>query len=190
MKTALIYTGELRTWNRCRENQEQNLIRPEHELFWHTYEDPQYRGRWVPISNDYCPPGETPYHANKIPETIPERVLNMWHNIFVHWALTPHRYDCYVRARPDIRFDGVVELNNEPGVVYIPVGNDFRGGVNDQFAFGGYAEMKCYFELYLNFKKMFSDGLIFHPEYYLKQHLERKGIRIERVPVHQSILRP
>ena len=185
MNAALIYTGELRTWKQCRENQEQNLIRTEHALYWHTYENPEYRGRWIPIEQTYYPPKETPYHAHKQPETIPDRVLNMWHNIFVHWSLVPKQFDCYVRARPDIRFDGPVELNNEPGVVYIPHGNDFRGGVNDQFAFGGYEEMRCYFELYLQFRQMFAEGLIFHPEYYLHQHLTRCGLEIRRVPVHQ-----
>lgn len=189
--TAIIYNGFLRTWEKCRENQEKNLFTGNEDLYWFTYEDPGYRGQFVRCPYwPYPAPDPHPYDVNKEPETTVYQTLNMWHNIFLSFCLVPKGYDVYVKCRPDIQFDGKIDLKAEPGVCYIPEGNDFRGGVNDQFAYGCYDVMKVYYYLYLSYKEYFNQGIKFHPEAYLKHHLTVNNIRIERVKPSQWILRP
>jgi len=190
-KIAVINTGFLRTWDKCRENHERNLYTPDTDLFWFTFEDPCYRGQFLRVPYIWYPaPDAHPYDVNKEPETGVYQALNMWHNIFVSFCLAPKGYDVYVRCRPDILFSDRLELQVQANTVYIPEGNDFRGGVNDQFAYGDYETMKIYFSLYLSYKEYFNAGVKFHPEAYLRHHMEVNGIRIERIKTTQWILRP
>jgi hypothetical protein len=189
-RVAVIYAGELRTWEKVKSNQEENLLNLyDCDLFWYTYENPNYRGTFVPITKTRWPPEDTPYHANKIPEAAPDRTLNMWHNLFIAFSLVPDTYDYYVKCRTDIRFDGRIVLENSPGKVYIPNHSDFRDGVNDQFAYGCHKSIRDYVELYLHFKDYYAQGIAFHSEYYLKHHLLTQGIEIVRTPVRQHIVR-
>lgn len=192
MTAAIIYTGFLRTWESCLLNQQENLIKHyDCQNYFYTFEDPNYGGQFVRIPHSYYPalqPHE--YDSNKQPETTIYNTLNMWHNLFVSFSLVPKGFDCYVRNRPDIKFSGKVELNNEPNTIYIPDCNDFRGGINDQFAYGCYDVMKIYFSLYLHYKDYYNQGVKFHPEGYLLHHLQVNGIKIVRTNINQAILRP
>ena len=200
MKTAIINTGYLRTAEKCRANQWANLLEGvDFDEYYFTHEKitflhPDRMGnvfqKQIPYNFYPTLPTPHPYYANKAPETEPCNVLNMWHNLFISFCLVPNTYDCYVRNRPDIQFSGRVHLENEPGKVYIPHGNDYREGINDQFAFGCYESMRVYFSLYLYHERYFNQGVMFHPEGYLKHHLEQNGIEIVRVNPTQAILRP
>jgi hypothetical protein len=200
MKTAVINTGYLRTAEKCRANQWGNLLsRYNCDEYYYTHEPPEYIGADLSgsvsikqIPYNFYPTLPTPhrYYENKAPETEPCNVLNMWHNLFISFCLVPNTYDCYVRNRPDIQFNGAVHLNNEPGKVYIPHGNDYRDGINDQFAYGCYESMRVYFSLYLFHERYFNQGVMFHPEGYLNHHLKENGIEIVRVDPTQWILRP
>jgi len=196
MRVAIINTGYLRTANKCRDNQRANLLdRYDCDEYYYTHELPDHwreAEKFVQIPYNFYPTIPTPhrYYENKAPETEPCNVLNMWHNLFISFCLVPNTYDCYVRNRPDIQFNGAVHLENEPGKVYIPHGNDFREGINDQFAYGCYESMRVYFSLYLFHERYFNQGVMFHPEGYLNHHLKENGIEIVRVDPTQWILRP
>jgi len=199
MKVAIINTGYLRTAEKCRANQWDNLLKGNYfGEYFYTHEYPEYIGEngnlcgFEQIPYNFYPTIPTPhaYYANKAPETEPCNVLNMWHNLFISFCLVPNTYDCYVRNRPDIQFSGAVHLDNEPGKIYIPHGNDFREGINDQFAYGCYESMRVYFTLYLYHERYFNQGVMFHPEGYLNHHLKENGIEVVRVDPTQWILRP
>lgn len=133
------------------------------------------------------------YNSNKAPETVVAGVFNQWHNMYCAFAHAPLEYDVYVRMRYDIKFDRQIHFENyemRDDVIYITSGNDYRDGINDQFAFGSYNVMKVYYSIIHNHSIFWNQGKYFHPETYVKLNLEHHGIRIERIPQTNYIVRP
>lgn len=198
MRVCIIYTGHLRTWEKCKANHYANLGINDHDLWWHTYENPgpMLRARvdcmswWTPIPCEYHYIIDHPYNAHRRPEISIGNTLNQWHNNFIGFCIVPADYDVYVRCRPDILLSGPVSLSIGDGnTVFIPSGNDYYNGINDQFAYGSYKAMKAYYSVYLNHAALFASGLIFHTEEYVTENIKRQGVRIERIPVTNEILR-
>lgn len=182
----MIYSGWLRTWDQCRQNHA-DCLTPAPVCTIH-YDERNFTMNpfdWEEFAH---------YRENKAPETEPGNTVNMWHNMYCAFELAPRGYDCYVRNRPDILIHGHIDFSRfdlRDDVVYIPVGNDYWEGVNDQFAFGSYKAMEAYHNVYLDHEKHFSSGKMFHSESYLKHTLDMRGIRIERIQdVSNTILRP
>lgn len=196
MKIALIYSGHLRTWEQCQENHRTMLWDKHCEKFFFTYDDPGYPFIQIPEVSYYHPiyDKDHPFHANKRPETTIHNTLNQWHNNFIAWAVVPKTFDIYVRVRPDIRFDDPIYLRNyTPDVlgqktIHICEGNDY-GGVNDQFAFGDYAAMRVFYDVYLNHAKLWQEGKEFHSEGMQMENLLKEGVTINRLPAKQHIVR-
>jgi hypothetical protein len=195
VRVAIIYTGHLRTWEKCRKNHEVNLWTDDADLFFHTYDEPFIDlgapGDWTPIPGEYHYIIDHPYNARRRPEISIGNTLNQWHNNFIGFCIAPKGYDVYVRCRPDIIFSGHIDLNQDlsGNKIYIPSGQDYYSGFNDQFAFGNYETMKAYYSVYLNHGKMFEDGLIFHTEEYVTENMKRCGLNIIRLPITNQILR-
>lgn len=183
MNVCLTYSGYTRTWAQCRPNHEANLSpAPRHAVHYNETEH-----NLVAYERD-----EWGYSANKAPETWPENTMNMWHNMYYAFLLAPMGMDVYVRIRYDIFLEGAVDFSQyeyPDDRVYIPIGNDFRDGVNDQFAFGSYAAMTRYFRIYLDHWLYFKEGKQFHSESYLKYNLDFHGVAIERLPFSNRIVR-
>jgi hypothetical protein len=195
VRVAIIYTGHLRTWEKCRKNHDVNLWTDDADLFFHTYDEPFIDlgapGQWTPIPCEYHYIIDHPYNARRRPEISIGNTLNQWHNNFIGFCIAPKGYDVYVRCRPDIIFSGHIDLNQDlsGNKIYIPTGQDYYTGINDQFAFGNYETMKAYYSVYLNHGKMFEDGLIFHTEEYVTENMKRCGLNIIRLPITNQIIR-
>jgi hypothetical protein len=108
--------------------------------------------------------------------------------MFIAFNIAP-KNEIVVRSRPDIRLLGELNLTCQPNEIYIPGGNDFRDGINDQFAYGNYEEMKKYFSLYLHWKEYYREGHYLHSEGMLKTHLERMGLTVVRLDWSNEIIR-
>jgi hypothetical protein len=194
MKIAIIYSGHIRTWEQCKTNHENNLATNDCDLYFYTYTHPDnttYK-QFIQIPGTYYDGVIHDYDSNKNPVTSTDNTIQSWHNLFVSFCLVPMGYDVYVKSRCDITFSGKIDFSSYPiidDVVYVPVGNDYCGGVNDQFAFGNYMSMKKYYSVYLEHYKMFQDGLTFHTEFYVTKNLERKGVKIIRIPITNYIQR-
>ena len=94
-------------------------------------------------------------------------------------------YDLIIRTRTDFKFytsvflDGI-DFNNE---IFLPYGNDHRGGYNDRFAIGNRNLMDQYmnrFDFWVNKQDHIKDYST-HAEVNLKQFLEEKKININRI---------
>jgi hypothetical protein len=184
MTAALIYTGHTRTWERCKNNHEQNIICDNKEVFFNVCE------KIIPYEF-YTLNGHA-YDQNRRGETTVASTLNQWHNNFIGFCLVPRGFDVYVRIRPDITLREPIDLRNydySGRTVYIPHGHNYHAGVNDQVAWGNHDVMKVYYSVYLTHSDLFRDGVIFHTETYLTEHLKRSGIDIVRVPVDNDIIR-
>jgi hypothetical protein len=210
LKIALIYTGQLRTWELCRHNHAENIYTKDCSMYWHTYEEPDvktvmssdnlekysidgFRWHFVKVPEPFYPDPfkEHKYAARKRPETSVYQTLGQWHTNFIGFCLVPRGYDVYVRIRPDIKFNGRLDFTQYDYTgnnIYIPEGNDY-GGVNDQFAFGNYDVMKAYYSVYLNCHQLWEDGVEFHSEGMQQSNLNRQQINIVRMNPQVNILR-
>jgi len=186
MKVCLIYSGWLRTYDRCRQNHADNLVIPGDVC---VVDYNETHGDMRPFAREDW----EHYYQNKAGETQPENTLNMWYNMWRAWEQTPKDLDCYVRCRYDITFSGPIRFEDyemKPNTVYIPTHGDYREGVNDQFAFGSRDSMEAYFSVYLDHGEHFAAGKMFHSESYLKHTLDKRGINIVRIPQTNMIVRP
>jgi hypothetical protein len=86
-------------------------------------------------------------------------------------------YDYVIRSRTDLLFYDTPTLTEAVGTM----AENAHGGLNDMFAVGSLTNMNTYATCYLNLRNLFDSGCNFHPESFLKKHLE-----INSVP-HQHI---
>jgi len=176
--TCFIYSGWLRTWEYCQKNHAEMLPAPDHVVHYNeSNQDILF------YKSDIWG-----YNKNKVPENIPVNTMCMWRNMYKAFHQAPKDYDVYVRNRYDICFNEPIhEFKVEPNTVYIPQGQDYRDGINDQFAYGDRNAMEMYFNVYINAAMFFGRGVPFHSETYMKLNLNHYGLRIVRIPQTQSI---
>lgn len=184
MTVCQIYSGWLRTWEQCKANHTEKL-HPQADYTVHYNETTPFAHE--PFTEDIWG-----YYANKAPENQTWNTMNMWRAMYTAWQKAPEGFDCYVRNRYDIVFEGDINFDQfqmRDDVVYIPMGSDYRDGVNDQFAFGSRKAMEAYYSVYLHHGTHFAAGKYFHSESYLKHTLDMLRIGIVRVPVINRIVR-
>ncbi len=191
MRIALIYTGYLRSWEQCRGTQ-LNLYTGETDLFFYTYEKPEWgendfikpKTIHIPIHEPFFPDPfkEHKYSSRRVPENTVYQSLNQFHNNLISFCLAPLGYDVYVRIRPDLKFESKLDFSKydcSGNTIYIPEGNDF-GGICDQFAFGNREVMKKYYSLYFTCHELWESGAIWHSEGLQLANLNREGVNIVR----------
>lgn len=181
-----LYTGLLSYWQRCEENHDANC--PGSRFFYTDLEPENPAHVWVECSPVFYSiyDKNAELYPRKAPETSVQNCWNMWHNIHTGFNLLPTDADIYVRNRTDIVLSGPCNFDQYDATrraVFIPSGNDYWYGINDQFAFGSYEVMKEYCSLYLHVQDYYDEGALFHPESMLKYHLDKCGIEIIRLPI-------
>ena len=102
-------------------------------------------------------------------------------------------YDILIRTRADFKFYTPLYLNgiNFDNEIFIPYGNDYRGGYNDRFAIGNRDLMNQYmnrFNFWMN-KQDHIEGYSTHAELNLKQFLDERKININRIPFSYCLRR-
>jgi len=112
-------------------------------------------------------------------------------------AETGVRYDWVIRCRPDLLFlnpvRGIEAAN--PQYIYLPDFHRFDGE-NDRFAFGNPFHMDIYFNKYNCLQDSVRDTLKHEnakplsAEMFTRQHLQRNGVPIRRIPVRFNRVRP
>jgi hypothetical protein len=69
----------------------------------------------------------------------------------------------------------------EKNSVYIPEGNDWLSGLNDQMAIGQRDTMKKFMDVYSNIRRIYLETSIeFHPELYVRLTTRLQNIRVIR----------
>lgn len=185
----IIYSGFLRTWDRCSLNHDGCLGTEAPRLFYTSTAPTSIESTHVQMQ-DQLMEYDVVLDTNRAPETSVINTLNQWRNRMAAFELVENVHPFYAIVRTDIVFSSpIIQFDPAPGRVYIPFGNDYRGGVNDQFAFGTYSVMQRYCNLYDHYRTYFDQGLVFHPESYLSHHLKLAEIEIVRLPITNKILR-
>lgn len=88
-------------------------------------------------------------------------------------------FDVVVRMRFDSDFeDRELNLHDFGHGLYIPEGEDWCGGINDQFALGTSHMMDVYSDFYNHMDQV--QDVPYHPETMLRRYLEIKGIYANR----------
>jgi len=177
MSVVFLYSGEIRTWAQCFPNHLQMLGKADAMY---------YSGGSNNVYN---------YHieeSRKAPETVPDRALSMWQNRLHLSQFVKDDNSIYCILRPDITFSAEIDLSQiHDGKIYIPTGNDYRDGINDQCAFGRAYAVRVYLSLFQHSMDYYNSrvDVLFHPETYLNFHLKNRGVEVVRLPQTNTIIR-
>jgi hypothetical protein len=88
-------------------------------------------------------------------------------------------FDCVIRMRFDSDFQNkTLDLVNFNNGLFIPEGEDWNGGINDQFALGSSPTIDVYSDVINHLESLQSHS--YHPETLLRKYLELKGISVQR----------
>jgi len=134
------------------------------------------------------------------PETNVENVIRMYRGIRrcndmkLRRELTGgFRYDHVVRTRSDIELASPLDLGRFMPLtrefIVFPENGHWRGGLNDQFAFGASEKMDVYSLVIDYLPEHCGNGCPLHPETLLRFHLTRMGIMPILAPVSVQLIR-
>lgn len=128
-------------------------------------------------------------------ETNPVSIFCMWYKIQSSSLLMQEyeqklgeKYDLVIKGRFDINLHDPVIVDENPNVISIPPGFDWRGGFNDIFAYGGreamihYCNMFDHIESYIVYESVF-----FHAETLLKHHLINSDFGVKRPEIRVTL---
>lgn len=131
---------------------------------------------------------------NQMPETVVDNVLSCWYgyklirDAFLYLNKT---YEMVGRLRVDVEFEELLNFTSfvGKGNLFVPEGNDYRDGLNDQFAVGRQEEILKYLDIRADLPNLYNGGkkIRFHPEMMLKAHLNE--MFIVRTPIKYKINR-
>lgn len=121
-------------------------------------------------------------------EFNPISFFMMWYKIKTGYLLmekhekkTGKIYDKVIRARFDLKILDPLVFSDETNEVCIPIGYDWRGGINDTFAYGSRKSMEYYCNLFDYVQSYLKTGkILFHPETLLKHHMNDSGFFVKR----------
>lgn len=206
MKTAVLMSGHLRTFDRCLPNLHWQVFRHFGDLsfFVSTVEDEdapkiraldeKYRGCQIEVhsvpsqpdfSNEVGPWSPGTFYSHE-PYTIsvpPQAVLaQLWQLEQVYdfylGKVSSAAPDLIIRCRPDLWFHEFENgVFNQPNTCHVPAFGSF-GGVNDRFAVLSPDAAPFYFRTFSRRKKTMEEGCPLHPESLVKASLENGGVKI------------
>lgn len=199
MKTAVIYSGQTRSFRHVFENQYLHVLRkltnPEFFVSVAEHEQAPDMSRLLerfPADKVHIevvkqpqipePLPDKPYLAMYPPSASPQAILRqLWHlNRAFGFMLnmTQHQpYDVVVRIRPDLAFYRCDLPLIRPGPTGCITPWWARwGGVNDRFALLGWTAASHYFGTFENWEKLMRLGWPLHPETLIAASLELGGI--------------
>jgi len=134
------------------------------------------------------------------PETNLENVVRMYRGIrrcndmkLRREIAERRRYDHVIRTRADIQLASPLELGKFMPLtrefIVFPENGHWRGGLNDQFAFGASEKMDIYSLLVDYIPEHCGAGCPFHPETLLRFHLNRMGVMPILAPIAVQLVR-
>ncbi len=207
LKTAVLISGQLRTFKKCYPTQKWHIFRhyePDIHFFvslcgdaaqtesilLDDYENVHVESYFDPTDLPEIAPDKGAFAPYANATTHDKLMLQHWGNkkvwdFFVSSAATGS-FDVIIRIRPDLwihRFDApdTGELSNfklTNNVVFAPWWGKF-GGINDRLAVMGRQAAETYFNLYSGIDGLLKHGCPFHPETMLAGWLKMCGVTVE-----------
>lgn len=186
MNIAICISGNKRTFDKLKQNIENNLINDSNIIFAVLDEqvdldiDRALYFQEQKLFTDYI----DKFNNQKRPETPVNNVLQMFYRIYKCGQLKKEyenekniEFDIVVRLRPDLEFLNKVcfkFLNDNE--IAIPSEYNF-GGICDQFFYSNSKTYDKISELYLNISNYIDEGCAFHPESLLLHHCCKHDIK-------------
>ena len=186
MNIAICISGNKRTFDKLKQNIENNLINDSNIIFAVLDEqvdldiDRALYFQEQKLFTDYI----DKFNNQKRPETPVNNVLQMFYRIYKCGQLKKEyenekniKFDIVVRLRPDLEFLNKVDfkfLNDNE--IAIPSEYNF-GGICDQFFYSNSKTYDKISELYLNISNYIDEGCAFHPETLLLHHCHKHDIK-------------
>ena len=206
MKTAVLISGQMRTFAKCYPTQKWQIFRhyePDIHFFVSCVNDPQADSVQL-LSADYENVSVERYEDPTDLPVIPvekgsfapyanatshsKLMLQHWGNKrvwdFFSASADTESFGCVIRIRPDLwihRFINPIGLGYypmDPRWGFCPWWGKF-GGINDRLAIMGMNAAKVYFNVYDAIPELLKSGCPFHPETLVAESLRREGITIE-----------
>jgi hypothetical protein len=134
------------------------------------------------------------------PETNVENVIRMYRGIrrcndmkLRREIQDQRRYDHVIRTRADIQLGSALDLGKFMPLtrefIVFPENGHWRGGLNDQFAFGASEKMDIYSLVIDYLPEHCGAGCPLHPETLLRFHLNRMGVMPILAPITAQLVR-
>jgi hypothetical protein len=120
-------------------------------------------------------------------EMNPVSVFLMWYKIKQGFNLVKQyeetlgeRYDYVIKGRFDLRIHNELVLERNLDTICVPPGYDWKGGINDVFAWGGRDAMEWYCSMFDHLEEHILTTNFFHPETLLRHHLLISPYNLDR----------
>jgi hypothetical protein len=203
MKIAVLFSGRIYKFGSHYNNIMENVVQ-DHEADFYLSHSPElnednlelFKEMYKPVAVCNDPIPDFDFEEYPIPEntlTVKRNIVCMHYNrkrVFELMKKSGKIYDCIVSYRLDLFSQSKIDYSNLDKSIYIPEGQDFNGGINDQVAYGAYEPMSIYMNLFDSMKKYLDEKkTIFFPELLNKCHLFENKISIIRVPYNYKIIR-
>ena len=190
MKIAVCITGQIRSWERIKDNIIENIIRDNTDVFFVCDEDLSISNIEHEIIKDeqsfYDESILEQFNSRKGEGTSVKNGLNMFYKIMKcnhlkikHENKHNFKYDIVVRLRTDTTFQKPLIFLEDKDKIFTPH-NCVGGYVCDQFAYGSSDLMDKFCDVFPNIKKYFDEGCKFHPETLLEYHCKKLDLNIVR----------
>jgi hypothetical protein len=208
MRIAFLFCGRIKGYEECYESFIKHVVRPlntEYDSFLahNSDNDSSDIDNFVKLYNvkKYTNEAADLSVAIRVPKQPNDGHMLNGYSMFFFWKRAYELMDAYCRDN-EVRYDIVMYLradtvftsnihipNIEPSYVYVPDGNDYLGGLNDQLAFGTSNIMKEYMDVYSNIDLIYSKTqIMFHPETYNRLNaITIKDIQVVRFPLEYTL---
>lgn len=205
MKTAVLISGQLRTFKKCYPTQRWQIFRnyePDIHFFFSVCNDEQGReeiilpaGENLAYANVHVERYDDPVDLPDIPiekgKHAPYANAAGHHKLMLqHWGnervwnffgskADPWDFDVIIRIRPDLWIHRFIppRFDDLPNVAFLPWWGKF-GGVNDRLAVMNPNAAQSYFGTYDLIETMLSEGAPFHPETLVARSLTKGAVDI------------
>lgn len=178
-KIIKIVTPDIYIYTTCDNGTKQSLINTYHPYnIYAENADPP-----IQIPNGIIAP-ETPFH----------NIYHMFRQRYECYKLLQNHYDWIILTRFDVIINREINLSLlntlNSDQYHVPIGGNFRNGVNDVFVLSNQINIKHYCDLYTKVKRYMEDEhIMFHPESMLKYHLDKSNKTINRINMIASFIR-
>jgi hypothetical protein len=202
MRTAVLYSGQARTFRRCLPSQFWQVLRklPDPHFFCSVADDADandmelLRKNYEHVEVEKVtqpeipePQGATTFHQLATPYTISvpvQAVLKQLWSLNRVWEFFNEKhtgdYDLFVRIRPDLFFHHFEVPAEWPIQRCLAPWWGSYSGVNDRFAILSPGAAEAYFTGFVHLSEMLAEGCPLHPESLVAYAMERAGVRISR----------
>ena len=114
--------------------------------------------------------------------------LNVFKLLINYINKTNNKYDIIISLRLDLLIQDKFNFINNNNFIYIPEGNDWEGGINDQIAYGNLEVMQKYMCVFNNMIYLLNNkNNVIHPERIIRENIYYNNLIMMRFNLNYII---